>query len=348
MVERKGQVKLGLTECAGCHLRVMPDGSTLHGPPGNTAGGGEALTLLLQCFNQALAKNGKPASPGELDYLSSAAPWVKADIHERFQTMSDAEVEAVDATAIPGTFARFNGGPFYITKIADLIGVKGRRYLDATGTHRNRGPEDIARYGILVATTDDGSIGPHKFMTDEQRRRTALSYRFSDEMMYALGKFIYSLEPPPNPNKFDPLANRGRKVFDDEDCAKCHDPKQGYANNKLTPVDGFTVPENHPEKEHIMTRSVHTDPGLALKTRKGTGFYKVPGLRGLWYRGLLEHSGSVATLEDWFDPKRLRDDYVPTGWKGPGVKTRAVKGHEYGLDLPDNDRQALIAFLRTL
>ena len=97
-----------------------------------------------------------------------------------------------------------------------------------------------------------------------------------------------------------------------------------------------------------MNRSVHTDSNLALKTRKGTGLYKVPSLRGLWYRGLLEHSGSVATLEDWFDPKRLRDEYVPTGWKGPGVKTRAVKGHEYGLDLSEEDRKALIAFLRTL
>jgi hypothetical protein len=27
-----------------------------------------------------------------------------------------------------------------------LIGVKDLRYLDATATHRNRGPEDIARY----------------------------------------------------------------------------------------------------------------------------------------------------------------------------------------------------------
>jgi hypothetical protein len=74
----------------------------------------------------------------------------------------------------------------------------------------------------------------------------------------------------------------------------------------------------------------------------------VPSLKGLWYRGLLEHSGSIASLEDWFDPKRLRDDYVPSGWKGPGVKTRAVKGHEFGLDLSADDKRALIAFLKTL
>ena len=54
------------------------------------------------------------------------------------------------------------------------------------------------------------------------------------------------------------------------------------------------------------------------------------------------------SLEDWFDPKRLRDDYVPTGFKGYGVKTRAVKGHEFGLKLSPRDKQALIAFLKTL
>jgi hypothetical protein len=34
--------------------------------------------------------------------------------------------------------------------------------------------------------------------------------------------------------------------------------------------------------------------------------------------------------------------------RGYGVKTRAVKGHEYGLRLSDTDKQALMAFLRTL
>jgi hypothetical protein len=39
-------------------------------------------------------------------------------------------------------------------------------------------------------------------------------------------------------------------------------------------------------------------------------------------RGPFEHNGSIATLEDWFDPQRLRDDYVPTGFSGG--KPRAV------------------------
>ncbi len=51
------------------------------------------------------------------------------------------------------------------------------------------------------------------------------------------------------------------------------------------------------------------------------------------------HSGWCATLEDWFDPKRLNDDYIPTGFKPYGTKTYAVKGHPFGLDLPHRKRR---------
>ena len=108
------------------------------------------------------------------------------------------------------------------------------------------------------------------------------------------------------------------------------------------------MPEDHRQKYDILRTSVGTDPQLALQTRRGTGYYKVPSLKGVWYRGPLEHGGSIATLEDWFDPRRLSDDYVPTGFKGVGVKSRAVKGHAFGLDLPAAERRALISFLKTL
>jgi hypothetical protein len=68
----------------------------------------------------------------------------------------------------------------------------------------------------------------------------------------------------------------------------------------------------------------------------------------VWYRSMFGHGGWCATLEDWFDPRRLRADYVPTGFKGAGVTTRAVPGHEFGLKLSPDDRAALIAFLKTL
>jgi hypothetical protein len=49
----------------------------------------------------------------------------------------------------------------------------------------------------------------------------------------------------------------------------------------------------------------------------------------------------VATLEE-------QNDYVPTGFKGYGVRTRAVPGHKFGLTLSVEERKALVAFLKTL
>jgi hypothetical protein len=98
----------------------------------------------------------------------------------------------------------------------------------------------------------------------------------------------------------------------------------------------------------VLNVPVGTDPFLATRTRRGTEYYKVPSLKGVWYRGPFEHNGSVATLEDWFDPQHLRDDYIPTGYRGYAVQKLAVKGHEFGLRLNPVHKTALIAFLKTL
>ncbi len=343
-IDRDGKLKIGLADCSACHSRILPDGSLLLGAQGNLASGFESVGVVVDGFVRDLDQKG--ISINQAEYGAYGMPWLKDDIHEGFKTMTPEEIGQVDGFPQPGTFSRFNGSPYYITKIPDLIGMKDRRYIDHTGTHINRGPEDIARYAILVSVADDGSFGPYKFLDEKQRR---LTHRFSDEALYAVGKFVYSLEPPPNPNKVGALAERGKKVFESEGCAMCHTPPL-YTNNMLIPVRGFAPPKDDPvtARLHIMRYPLGTDPNLALKTRKGTGYYKVPSLKGLWYRNLIEHSGSIATLEEWFDRKRLRDDYEPSGWKAPGRKTRAVPGHEFGMDLSADDKRALIVFLKTL
>ena len=107
-------------------------------------------------------------------------------------------------------------------------------------------------------------------------------------------------------------------------------------------------PADTPKTFDILPRSVGTDPGLALLTRKGTGYYKVPPLKGVWYRGHYLHDGSAASLEEMFDPDRLKETHVPGGWSPPGTTTRSISGHEFGLKLNPAERAQLIAFLRTL
>lgn len=171
--------------------------------------------------------------------------------------------------------------------------------------------------------------------------------RYSEAQLYALASYIYSLEHPANPNKPNALTKRGERIYAEQGCVSCHTPP-AFTNNMLTPVDGFTVPDDHRKKYDVFDISIGTNSDYALKTRRGTGYYKVPSLKGVWYRGPFLHDGSLARLEDLLDPRRLQDDYVPTGFRGAGVTHKAVRGHEFGMDLPDTDRKALLAYLRTL
>jgi hypothetical protein len=327
VVDLDGRLKMSLSSCSGCHTRLMPDGTLLPGAPSNfNLSAAPAVMALLEPLRLS-----PTLTKGEDFYAQYGVPWLADDPHARFKTMPDSAVDeylAQDSGEPPGTmFARFNGSPLHGTRMADLRGVRHRRYLDATGTHLNRGPEDIARYGILVEFAEQGVFGEHHMLPPDAMR---IRRRPPDEAMYAMALYLDSLEPAPSPYPLDELAQRGGEVFEAEDCGECHPPPH-YTDNELV----------RPER-------VGVDPGLARATRKGTGRYKVPSLRGLWYRGLYGHSGSVASLEDWFDPRRLDEDYVPTGWRGPGVKASAVPGHEYGLDLRDEEKRALIAFLKTL
>jgi hypothetical protein len=346
IVREKGKVELGILSCAMCHTRVMPDGSVIKGAQGNFP---DDRAFGYETRIEASQAKDKNESLKELRLSirrNFAAPWLADDPNAKPDQMSLEEIASALEAIPPGVCARQGSSIFYPARIPDLIGIRERFYLDATGLFLQRTIGDLMRYAALNQGADFLSLYGNFRPTGELPDPSTQS-RYSDEQLYALALFVYSLKPPANPNKFDALAARGQRVFQREGCALCHTPP-AYTNNKLTPADGFKAPDEHLRQDDIMPMSAGTDSRLTLKARRGTGYYKVPSLKGVWYRGPFEHNGSVATLEDWFDPRRLRDDYAPTGFRGYGVKTRAVKGHQFGLDLSTLDRKALIAFLKTL
>jgi hypothetical protein len=69
--------------------------------------------------------------------------------------------------------------------------------------------------------------------------------------------------------------------------------------------------------EKTLDVSVGTDASPATRTRRETDFYEM----------------------------RLNSDYVPRGFH---LSAGPIQGHEFGLKLSANDRDALIAFLKTL
>jgi hypothetical protein len=335
-------VALSFSNCSNCHLRYLPDGSAVAGIPvigsprlplkvfGGTVrqpatAGAPRIEPLVGQVQQAnrVVVGATPFVMGSEPfgmwlYRAFGVPWKSGDVNERLKTMTMDEYGALNgAFRRGGGLPRWNGSLYYPAKVPDLIGVKDRKYIDHTATHLHRNIGDLMRYGALVSYADAADFAPHHFLGEGATRVTA---RAPDEALYALALYIYSLKPPPNPNPLDEKAAAGQKVFAREGCPRCHTPPL-YTSNKLTLAQGFEPPTDAPSTLDVLRVSVRTDPELALATRKGTGYYKVPSLKGVWYRGHYLHDGAAASLEEMFDPLRLEESHVRGGWSPPGTTT---------------------------
>lgn len=339
-------VMLSERECSLCHVHFDPNGKVHFGgpagvePAGPTDRNPAGVNLVPLAYTRFF--------PGDTFlqalWRSYTVPW---NPDPRVEALKEKLTHPPGALFVgdPGTFARFHGSPWAQTKVPDLRVIRYSRYIDATATHRMRGAEDLARYAAFVNGADPMTFGPHEILTPEQRQ---IRVRYADEVLYAIGVYLMSLDAPRNPNPAPKsLRDAGQKIFQREGCVTCHTPPN-YTSGKLTLAQGFKPPADHPYAEDIVHLTVATDPELALRTRKGTGFYKIPTLRGVWTRTRLLHDASVASLEEMFDPARLKPDHVPGGWKGPAGDRRGIPGHPFGLSLTAEEKRSLLAFLRSL
>jgi hypothetical protein len=330
VIREKGLVEVGSGSCVMCHARVMPDGTLLKGAQGNFP----ADRIVGYNLRQQAARAKDPPAfvegvrLGQRTFFSM--PWLTPDPIARVASMSIDEIAAVYEAVPVGASTRVNLSLFAPAQIPDLIGVAERRFLDHTGLVQQRSIADLMRYVAIVQGANAFDRFGDFLLVDPVPDPTKMD-RYSDEQLYALGRYLYSLKPPANLNPRNSEAGRGQRVFSREGCNACHSAPL-YTSNALTPAAGFDVPAEHRSRYRIIDRSVGTDPGLAMRTRKGTGYYKVPSLKGVWYRGPFQHAGAVKTLQEWFDPERVS----------------RVPGHPFGLTLGTEDRRALLAFLETL
>jgi hypothetical protein len=249
-----------------------------------------------------------------------------------------------------GVYMRTNTSLNYPVKIANLIGIQNFKYFDRTGTSRQRDITDLMRYVASIADVTDALTvygdGDDARLKLENLGLTSGVRRTPDPLLYALAMYVYSLQPPVNPNTFDDQAKHGQQVFARERCGQCHTPPF-YSSSKLTLARGFQPSPEEKNTLDILNVSVGTDPGLALQTRKGTGFYRVPSLRMVWLNAAFLHDGSIGSLDEMFDPARLQPDFHSSNWKAT-TPAHAVQGHPFGLGLSAADRVALVKFLKSL
>lgn len=338
VIREKGKVEVGTGSCANCHSRVLGDGTYVPGAQGNFP--------VERAYAETLRRENPAKAPPRLTAGLLLSPAEVSRWTERLYERRSDEVIAVSDAMIPGVAMRSGFSYLDPPKIADLIGVRYRHFLDLTARLVHRSAADIARYGSMCWASN------YFFSKDSSISAAAInavsgSMRYSDSQAYAFATYVYSLQPPHNPNRPSERTRVGESIFNREGCPACHTPPL-YTNNKILPSGAFNPPPEHRGRYDILDVRIGTDDAAATRSLRGRGYYKVPSLKGVWYRGPFTHNGSIATLEDWFDPKRLRPEYTPTGYRPHGIDRRPVPGHLFGLNLKPEEKAALIAFLRTL
>jgi mono/diheme cytochrome c family protein len=201
-------------------------------------------------------------------------------------------------------------------------------------------------------------------------------------------QYIFSMEPPKYPFPVDAAkAKEGEAVFRDY-CARCHGTygKEWTYPNKIIPLDIIDTDRKRHEnigaafgKAYNASWFAHEAP--AGKPVKQTAGYQAPPLDGVWATAPYFHNGSVPTLygvlnssarpkvftrsfhtgEADYDKKRVGwkvREVPPPDPKLPAIERRKVYdttrpgrgngGHAFGDDLTDDERWAVIEYLKTL
>jgi mono/diheme cytochrome c family protein len=187
-------------------------------------------------------------------------------------------------------------------------------------------------------------------------------------------EFISALAPPPYPAAIDKaLAARGQTIFDAQ-CASCHDGKGSRVGTSIPLAEIGTDPEHvltfsqsDAERMNGLTRLLGA-PNAELKGAQG---YVARPLIGVWLLAPYLHNGSVPTLRALLAPPDQRPrifyrgvdlvDPRDVGFSatGPAAEAEGFRfdtslkgngngGHVYGTDLSEQDKTALIEFLKTI
>jgi mono/diheme cytochrome c family protein len=322
--------------CALCHVSELPDGRLWLGAP-NTR-------LRLGEFRVAV--NERWVAAGNESLLSELAI-------EKFSQLGSGRFNAESddyPRLVPADF------PVYFR-------LGERNDLNYMGTGQN------VRTEVYFALFTSGCGNPN----DE----TAVVAWPSEADLVDLVDFMSTIEPPDAPPGDDALISRGEQVFGEARCNTCHILDDALAEF-VVPLDATEggierIPGDDLEwpRGSVRTSSAHrilqdgdgegggVDDGFAdllnfiitrgLTVRQTDG-YRTNSLLGLWATAPYLHNGSVPTLEDLLKPAAER----PVRWMQGDVEIDTTRfgfdnaGHEFGTDLSPADKEALLAFLRSL
>jgi hypothetical protein len=321
--------------CAMCHVGRLPDGTFWLGLPN-----------------------------GELDYLR-----LRYELDQRWTAAGNPSLLSDDDRMKflnygPGRAAADGqGDPLVPADFPVYFHLSERKHLNHLGTGTNLRTE---AYFALYAF---GAGAPNAM--------TARVPFPSDDDLKPLLDFMGNLSSPPPPPGDATLIAMGRAVFTTAKCDSCHHLDDLGADDVVTLDETAGGMERLPGDDpafprgSIRTDSLHWDisEGGAGTGAEGQSLadyvafiaahrlaptmsdgYRTPQLDGVWATAPYLHNGSVPTLEDLLLPAAQR----PATFMNHGfmvdttVKGNGNQGHEWGTTLPDDQKAALVAFLKSL
>jgi hypothetical protein len=187
-------------------------------------------------------------------------------------------------------------------------------------------------------------------------------------------QFITELPPPQYPFAIDQqLAAEGNTIFS-KNCATCH-AFGGERTGTVIPIAEIGTDPHRLEMWTQPAAETYNEYGKGYawdfnNFRKTNGYVSV-ALDGLWLRAPYLHNGSVPSLPALLEKPENRpqlfyrgyDVYDPgsvgfissgaeaekSGFKyNTSIAGNSNQGHLYGIDLPTNDKKALVEYLKTL
>jgi len=315
--------------CALCHVDELDDGRVWLGAPARRLDWGG----FVNAVNDAWVAEGNPPLVTELERSKNA---------QLGPGRTSAESDSYEQV-VPADFPTYFG----------LDDRTALNYLGTGGDTRTESYFSIFTFGA-GNPDDDEALTPFPV-----RGRV-------DEFL----QFFGTIETPEGPAQDEDRVAMGATLFERERCNECHHPGATEENGIVTydeEVERFPGEDDF-ERGSIATSGWHRilideggggDDGRAnliqfiirnrLRVTMSDG-YRATDLRGVWATAPYLHNGSVPTLEDLLRPA---DERPTTFLRGEfevdtTVEGNGNEGHEFGTALTDEEREALVAYLRTL
>jgi hypothetical protein len=270
----------------------------------------------------------------------------------------------------PGRIDPFNPVKFRVLKIPvdDTIGNSDMMPIWNRKAHEGQALHWDGLESSLVETIRTGAIG-------DGATKDSLNIKGLERVE----KFISERPPPAYPFAIDrELAERGKQVYAQQQCGTCHAP-EGKRTGTVIPVgepglgtdrhrlDMWTQ-EAADKYNHFATGYSWAFHALRKVVPEG---YQAVLLDGLWLRAPYLHNGSVPTLAALLmspdaRPKKFFRGYdvydqANVGFVAGGSEAERVgveydtslpgngnQGHTFGTDLPEDQKRALIEYLKSL